>query len=101
MSSLYIFEPAAGQYLVWAGGHARRRKDGLELICRLRRKRFRRQLMVPGTFSFSNRINLKVTFDLPRFIDCPERVFALCDSQFTDFGRAYKYALFYYPVTFW
>lgn len=67
MSSLYIFEPAAGQYLVWAGGHARRRKDGLELICHLRRKRFRRQLMVPGTFSFSNRINLKVTFDLPPF----------------------------------
>lgn len=76
--------PAAGQYLVWAGGHARRRKDGLELICHLRRKRFRRQpellqachlhrkrfrrqLMVPGTFSFSNRINLKVTFDLPPF----------------------------------
>ena len=24
-------------------------------------------LMVPGTFSFSNRINLKVTFDLPPF----------------------------------
>lgn len=92
MSSLYIFEPAAGktglvfgskvpaglmlkrhglpaagQYLVWAGGHARRRKDGLELICHLRRKRFRRQPMVPGTFSFSNRINLKVTFDLPPF----------------------------------
>lgn len=59
--------PAAGQYLVWAGGHARRRKDGLELICHLHRKRFRRQLMVPGTFSFSNRINLKVTFDLPPF----------------------------------
>lgn len=76
--------PAAGQYLVWAGGYARRRKGGLELIChlrrrrfrrqpefpqayRLRRKRFRRQLMVPGTFSFSNRINLKVTFDLPPF----------------------------------
>ena len=84
MSSLYIFEPAAGQYLVWAGGHARRRKGGLELIyrlrrkrfrrqtellqaCHLHRKRFRRQLMVPGTFSFFNRINLKVTFDLPPF----------------------------------